>query len=161
MMRRIGIPAACIGHPVNAQMVRRSTGRRCEGGQVLRSFTKRPALEVKIVVTRTARRRGVLVGCRLTDSSRPTAYKAAALPAELSRHGARIMHRPRLLDSPQRRLAAGGLLRRLGVGGRGQRGGRPGLAEQRRRLGLRPRLRPGGSGGARGGEEWRTWGAAV
>ena len=59
--------------------------------------------------------------CRLTDSNRrPTAYKAAALPAELSRHGARIMHRPRLLDSSERGLAARGFLRRLGVGGRGQ-----------------------------------------
>src|SRR5882762_9370270 len=62
---------------------------------VLRSFTKRPALQVKLL-SRCGERPGFW--CRLTDSNRrPTAYKAAALPAELSRHGARIMHRPAYL----------------------------------------------------------------
>src|SRR6267378_8092176 len=78
--------------------------------------------------------------CRLTDSNRrPTVYKTAALPTELSR--LRETKLCALLDAAQGRLAAPRLLRWLGARRRGQ--GRRRLAVGRDRLGLAFRLHDG------------------
>jgi hypothetical protein len=71
-------------------MVRRSTGRRCEGGQVLHSFTKRPALEVKLL-SRERREAGVLVPVIRIERMTYRLQGGCSAP-ELNRHGARIMH---------------------------------------------------------------------
>src|SRR5258708_25819927 len=60
--------------------------------------------------------------CRMQESNpRPTVYKTAALPTELSRPFKRL-----LLDAAESGLAAAGrLFRRLGCCRRGERRGRP------------------------------------